>query len=101
MMQSEICRREESKSKCSFNGSCVNHRQPLSKFAISIYAATVPHYHRWDDLVLDASIDERFAFKETKSDLNHTILAATAIMCVGNLDRTPQNNGNNYLANAR
>ena len=66
VMQSEICRREESKSKCSFNGSCVNHRQPLCKFAISIYAATVPHYHRWDDLVLNASIDERFAFKETK-----------------------------------
>ena len=66
VMQSEICQQEESKNKCSFNGSCVNHRQPLSKLAISIYAATVPHYRRWDDLVLNASIDERFAFKETK-----------------------------------
>ena len=45
------------------------------------------------------SFDERFAFKE--SDLNPTILAATAIKSVGDLDRTPQTNGNNYLAIAR
>ena len=78
----------------------MNHRQPLSKFAIPTYATTVPHYHRWDDLVLNASIDD-LRSKKPKNDLNHTILAATAIKCVGNLDRTPLTNGNNYLANAR
>ena len=40
-----------------------------------------------NDLVLNASIDERFAFKETKNDLNPTILTATAIMCVGDINR--------------
>ena len=34
-----------------------------------------------------------------KNDLNSTILAATAIKIVGDLDRTPLTNGNNYLAN--
>ena len=66
MMESEICRQEESKTKCSFNGSCVNHRQPLSKFPISIHTVTVPHYHRWNDLLLKASFDEQFAFIETE-----------------------------------
>ena len=65
-MLSEICRQMESKSKCSFNGSCVNHRQTLAKFAFSIHAAIGPHYHRWDDLLVNASLEERFAFKETK-----------------------------------
>ena len=72
----------------------MNHRQPLSKFAISIHAAMVPHHHRWNELLLNASLEERFAFKETKNDLNRTILAATAIMCVGDLDQTPLTNGN-------
>ena len=67
----------------------MNHRQPLSKFVMSIYVVTVPHYHRWDDLLLNTSFDERFAFKETKNDLNPTILAATAIKCVGDQPQLP------------
>ena len=30
--------REELKSECSFSGLCVNHRQPLPKFANSNYS---------------------------------------------------------------
>ena len=66
----------------------------MSKFAISIYAAMVPHYHQWDDVLLNAAIEERFVFKETKNDLNPTIFATTAIMCVGDLDQTPLMTGN-------
>ena len=65
-----------------------------------MHAAMVPLYHQWDDLLLNASFDERFTFKETKNDLNPTILAAIAIMCVGDLNQTPLTNGNN-LADAR
>ena len=72
----------------------MNHRQTLSKFAIAIYAAMVPHYCRWGDLLLSASLEERFASKKPKNDLNPTILAATAIMCVGDLNRTPLMNRN-------
>ena len=100
-MQSEFCRQEESKSKCSFNGSCVNHRQPLSKFAISTYGAMVPHYHRWEFF-------ERFVRRTicvqriNKNDLNRTILGATAIKNVGDKARADSpNERNKYLAKAR
>ena len=74
----------------------MNHRQPLSKYTISIiYSAMVPHYHWQDEMLLNISFHEQFTFKEPKNDLNPTILAATTIIYMGDLDRTPLTNGNN------